>query len=144
MQKWLVILVLVAALAIVAGCAETPAEQPSTPVSTPTVKQTTVPHTTVPAVTTAAPSPTLTISFPTVMISGDTFSPAELTIKVGSQVRWVNGDDHPHRVTFATGDFTAFLIGASQSSSQQFDRPGVYDYTCAIVPTMHGKVTVVA
>lgn len=143
MQKWFVILILVAALAIVAGCAEMPSEQPSTPVSTPVVKQTTVPHTAVPAATTAVPLPTLTVSEITVMISGDTFNPAELTVKAGSQVRWVNGDDHPHRVSFASGGFTAFLLGTSQSNSQRFDHPGVYDYTCLMVPGMHGTITVV-
>jgi len=146
MQKWFVILIAaVAALAVVAGCAETPAEQPPTPASsTPVVKLTTVPHTTMPAATTIAPSPALTISTITVTITDDTFSPADVTVKVGSQVRWVNNDDHPHRVKFTNDAFTAFLLGSSQSFSQQFDRTGVYDYTCAIVPSMHGKVTVVA
>ena len=145
MQKWFVILVIaVAALAVVAGCADTPAEQPSTPSPTPTLKPTAVPHTTMPAITTIAPSPTLTVSEPTVLISGDALSPAELTVKVGSQVRWVNGDDHPHRVKFSSDALSAFLLSSSQSFSQQFDHPGVYDYTCAMVPSMRGKITVVA
>ena len=143
MQKWFVLLVLVTLFVLAGGCtSEVPPEQQSAPVPTPTLKQTAVPHTPVPTAT-AIPVTTLMVSQETVMISDNTFSPAELTVKVGSQVRWVNGDDHPHRVNFATGGFTAFLIGPSQSSSQQFDRPGVYDYSCMIYPTMHGTVTVV-
>lgn len=146
MQKWFVILIVtVIALAVAAGCTDMPAEQPQSPApSTPAATHTTVPHTTLPAATTIAPSPTLTVSTITVMIADDSFSPAELTVKAGSQVRWVNGDDHPHRVKFTNDAFTAFLLASSQSSSQQFDRVGVYSYTCAIVPSMHGKVTVVA
>jgi len=144
MQKWLVFLILVAALAFVAGCVEeTPPEQLSTTVPTPAVKQTSIPHTPVPTATAIPVATTLTVSESTVMIMDNAFSPSELTIKVGSQVRWVNGDDHPHRVNFASGGFTAFLLGASQSSSQQFSRPGVYDYSCMIYPTMHGRITVV-
>jgi len=143
MKKWFVLVVLVAILALVAGCTqETPVEQQSTPVPTPTVKQTTAQYTPVP-VTTATPSPTLTVSEITVTISDNAFIPKEVAVKVGSQVRWVNADDHPHRVNFATGGFTAFLIGSGQSSSQRFDRVGVYDYSCLIYPTMHGTITVV-
>jgi plastocyanin len=142
MQKWFVLLVIIAVFGLVAGCAQdTPSGQPSTPVSTPTVKATSVTHTPIPTATTL-PVTTLTVSESTVTITGNSFSPAKLTIKVGSQVRWVNGDDHPHRVSFATGGFTAFLLGTTQSFSQQFDRPGVYDYTCMIYPTMHGTITV--
>jgi plastocyanin len=145
MKKWLVLLVLIGALAVVAGCSEsTPSEQPATPVPTPAVKQTSVPHTPVPTATPLPVATTLTVSDTTVMITDNAFSPTNLTIKVGSQVRWVNNDDHPHRVDFASGGFTAFLLGPSQSSSQQFHRQGVYDYTDVIYPVMHGRITVVA
>jgi plastocyanin len=144
MQKLLVFLIFVAALVFVAGCVEdTPPEQVSTPVPAPTVKPTSMPQTPVPAATTVTVKPTLTVSEITVMIMDNTFSPSALTIKTGSQVRWVNGDDHNHRVNFVDGGFTAFLLAPSQSSSQQFYRQGVYDYSCMIYPTMHGRVTVV-
>jgi plastocyanin len=142
MQKWFALIALVAVLALVAGCTqETPSEPASTPVPTTLVRPTTVLKTPVP-VTTVAPSPTLTVTELTVTISDNAFIPKEVTVKVGSQVRWVNADDHPHRVSFVTGGFTAFLLGAGQSSSQKFTRPGVYDYSCMIYPTMKGTVTV--
>jgi plastocyanin len=144
MKRWFVLLVLVGLLLLTAGCSEEAApEQPVTPTHTLTVKPTTAASTPLPTVATPIPT-TLKVSDTTVTIMDNTFSPAELTIKVGSQVRWVNNDDHPHRVSFATGDFTAFLLGVSESNSQTFRRPGVYDYTCLITPSMHGTITVVA
>ncbi len=80
------------------------------------------------------------------MIMDNAFTPAaNLTVKVHSTVRWVNGDDHPHNIEFANKAFSTshYLLGASQSFSQQFDRPGTYDYDCLIHPFMHGTITVV-
>lgn len=143
MQKWFALIALVAVLVLVAGCVQdTPAEPSSTPVPATTVKQTAAIKTTVP-VTTIPPVPSLTPTELTVWIYDTGFSPKEVTIKVGSQVRWVNADEGPHRVNFVTGGFTAFLLAPGQSSSQKFTRPGVYDYSCIIAPSMQGKVTVI-
>ena len=69
-----------------------------------------------------------------------------MTVKVGSTVRWVNADDHPHRIEFEDKSFTTstFLLGASQSASQRFDRAGTYNYSCMIHPEMQGTITVEA
>lgn len=143
MQKWLALLALVAVLALFAGCAqETPSEPASAPVPTTVARQITVPQSLTPVMS-ATPAPALTVTELTVTISDNSFIPEEVTIKAGSQVRWKNEDDHPHRVNFVTGGFTAFLLGPSQSSSQKFTRPGVYDYSCLIYPSMRGRVTVV-
>lgn len=143
MQKWFALIALVAALVLVAGCAqETPAEPSSTPAPATTVKQPAAIKTTV-SVTPVPPEPALTPTELTVWIYDTGFSPKEVTIKVGSQVRWVNADEGPHRVSFVTGGFTAFLLAPGQSSSQKFTRPGVYDYSCIIAPTMQGRVTVI-
>jgi plastocyanin len=79
------------------------------------------------------------------MITGNVFTPANMTVKVGSTVRWVNGDTHPHRIEFVNKAFSssAYLLGSSQSASQRFDRPGTYDYDCMIHPYMKGTITVV-
>jgi len=143
MQKWFVLLLIAALFALVGGCTdETASEYPPVPVSTPTVKQTTIPQT---RMVTPAPVPvtTLSVSTSTVTIMDNAFMPAELTVKAGSQVRWVNGDDHPHRIQFVSKDFSPFLVGSSQSFSQQFSRQGIFDYSCLIYPDMHGTVTVV-
>jgi plastocyanin len=67
-----------------------------------------------------------------------------MTVKVGSTVRWVNADDHPHRIGFVDKAFStsAYLLGASQSASQRFDRAGTYEYYCIIHPYMQGTITV--
>jgi len=76
----------------------------------------------------------------------NTFKPANMTVKVGSTVRWVNADNHPHRLEFADKSFTAstFLLGASQSASQRFDRAGSYEFSCMIYPQMQGTIVVEA
>ncbi len=143
MQKWFVLLALGALLLLACGCTqEAPSEQLSTPVLKPIAQQSSLPQ---PSLTTATTIPvtTLSVSVTTVTIMDNAFNPAELTVKVGSQVRWVNGDDHPHRIQFASKEFSTFLLGAGQSASQQFYSPGVYDYTCLIHPYMHGTITVV-
>lgn len=145
MQKWLALIALVAVLVVVAGCTqETPAEPSSTPVPATTAKQVTSQKTPLPVATTVPPTPTLTPTELTVYIYDTGFSPKEVTVKVGSQVRWVNADEGPHRVSFVTGGFSEFLLAAGGgSSSQMFTRPGIYDYSCKISPTMQGRVTVV-
>lgn len=143
MQKWFALIALMAALMLVSGCvSDTPAEPSSTPVPATTVKQVTAQKTPLPIATTIPPTPTLTPTELSVYIYDTGFSPKEVTVKVGSQVRWVNADEGPHRISFVTGGFTAFLLAPGQSSSQKFTRPGVYDYSCIIVPTMQGRVTV--
>jgi plastocyanin len=146
MQKWFVLPALVALLVLASGCTqEAPSEQPSTPVHTPTAKQTSLPK---PSLTPAptAPVTTLSVSETTITINDNTFTPANMTVKVGSTVRWVNEDDHVHRIEFANKMFSAstYLLGAGQSaSSVPFVRPGTYDYDCLIHPYMHGTITVV-
>jgi plastocyanin len=65
-----------------------------------------------------------------------------MTVKVGSTVRWVNADDHPHRLAFNKAGFleVPYLLGASQSASQRFDSPGSYDFFCTIHPQMQGTI----
>ena len=146
MQKWFVLLVVTALFALVAGCAqEAPSGQPSAPVPTPTVKQTALPHTSpTTAITTRVT--TLSVSDNTITIVKNAFTPsANLTVKVHSTVRWANGDDHPHNIEFANKQFSSshYLLGSSQSFSQQFDKAGTYDYDCLIHPSMRGTITVV-
>ena len=133
-------------LLIATGCTESPPAAPAvtTPPATPVA--TTV-ETTIQVWTThPTPPPTTSVSDNTITIAKNTFRPANMTVKAGSTVRWVNADDHPHNIAFASKDFSAstYLLGASQSFSQRFDRPGTYDYSCLIHPQMQSEIAVVA
>jgi plastocyanin len=89
-----------------------------------------------------APQTTDSVSDNTVWIKDFAFDPANITVKVGSTVRWVNGDAVPHRIQFDDEHFSTILLGASQSGSQKFVEPGVYPYICLIHPDMQGTVIV--
>jgi plastocyanin len=106
---------------------------------TPPVVATTIPPT--PVIT---PSRTASVSDNTIIIVKNTFNPANMTVNVGSTVRWVNADDHPHRIEFMDKTFSesTYLLGSSQSASQRFDRAGTYAYACMIHPAMQGIITV--
>jgi plastocyanin len=142
MKPILVPLIITLLLILSCGCSESPPARP-------TVTPTSATATSSPAVTTllpttvATPSHTASVSDNTITIVKNTFSPANMTVKVGSTVRWVNADDHPHRIAFTKAGFleTPYLLGASQSASQRFDSAGIYDYFCTIHPYMQGTIT---
>ena len=72
------------------------------------------------------------------------FKPAELTVKAGTTVTWVNRDDVPHTAT-AKGKSPAFdskALDTDEKFSFTFDKPGVYSYYCKVHTHMTGKVTV--
>lgn len=132
-------------LILTCGCSEPPPVQP--PVTIITATATRPAEGTTPVLTTVVTPPrTTSVSDNTITIVKNSFRPANMTVNVGSTVRWVNEDDHPHRIEFADKAFTTstFLLGASQSASQRFDRSGTYEYSCMIHPYMTGTITVEA
>lgn len=66
------------------------------------------------------------------------FRPAEVTVPVGSTVRWVNEDDVFHTVTStnslgtrrANGLFDHSLFARGQSFEYRFTQPGTYNFFC--------------
>jgi len=81
----------------------------------------------------------------TVTISGFSFSPASMTVKVGTTVTWTNKDDVGHTVTAdtASGDAPASqLIAKGQTYSFTFSKAGTYGYHCTPHPDMRGTVVV--
>ena len=138
MKKGLILLAITIILIGVCGCTQTaPHVQPTGTVTTPlqTTQQLTV--TTIPV-----PQTTTSVSANTIRIKNFAFDPASITVKVGSTVRWENKDSVPHRIQFADKSISSFLLAASQSASQKFDQPGVFDYICSIHPDMQGTVIV--
>ena len=77
-----------------------------------------------------------------VSIANFTFTPAEITIAPGESVTWTNDDGAPHGLEYADGAKGTDLLLPGASFSRQFDRPGTYDYSCAVHPYMTGRVVV--
>lgn len=71
------------------------------------------------------------------------FSPAEITIKEGDTIEWVNEDFIDHTATANDGAWDV-AIAASQSARRQFDHAGTSKYFCRFHPDMTGTVHVVA
>ena len=146
MKKILVPLIMALLLVLACGCSESPPPaQPTVTATTATVTPTLVVTTPLPT-TVVTPERTASVSDNTITIIKNTFKPADMTVKIGSTVRWVNADDHPHRIEFENKAFTTstFLLGASQSASQRFDKAGSFNYSCMIHPYMQGTITVEA
>ena len=140
------VLLLIASLFILTcGCSESPPAQPAVTATTVAATPAPVITTTLPA-TALTPTRTASVSDNTITIIKNAFMPANMTVKAGSTVRWVNEDDHPHRIEFEDKTFSTstYLLGASQSASQRFDHAGTYNYSCMIHPYMQGTITVEA
>jgi len=76
-----------------------------------------------------------------VTIDNFTFSPAELTVKVGTTVTWTNHDDIPHTVVSA-GKFRSKTLDTDNSFSFTFTQAGDYKYFCSLHPHMTGMIKV--
>jgi plastocyanin len=144
MRNALLVLLLAALFALGCGCSESP---PAQPVTVPVTSSTTPPPEVTPTLplSLATPAQTSSVSDNTITIVKNTFLPsADMTVPLHSTVRWVNADDHPHRIGFEDQSFTTstFLLGSSQSASQRFDRAGAFNYSCLIHPEMRGTITV--
>ena len=70
------------------------------------------------------------------------FSPAEIRIRPGETVQWVNNDTLTHTVTADDGAFDSDLLENGEGFSRRFDRPGRYPYHCTPHPFMTGVVVV--
>jgi plastocyanin len=77
-----------------------------------------------------------------VTIDNFTFSPAEITVQRGEEVRWVNQDDIPHVVAAADGAYTSPPLDTGDGFARSFAEPGRYEYFCAIHPHMKGTIVV--
>lgn len=83
----------------------------------------------------------------TVNMKNIQFVPADITIKAGTTVTWVNQDSFAHTVVSGTRDnpttlFASGDIQAGQIFSYTFTTPGVYPYHCTPHQGMDGQVTV--
>src|SRR4051794_31726600 len=77
-----------------------------------------------------------------VVINNFTFTPAMLTVTLGTTVTWVNQDDTPHTVTEAAKHFGSAGLDTDDQFAYRFTAVGVYTYFCSIHPMMTGHIIV--
>src|ERR1700731_3467775 len=77
-----------------------------------------------------------------ITIDNFTFSPKELTVAVGTTVKWVNHDDIPHLIVEKKTIFRSKALDTDDSYSFTFTSAGDFDYFCGLHPHMVGKVIV--
>lgn len=77
-----------------------------------------------------------------VKIDNFAFSPAELKVRKGTDVTWINEDDIPHTVVAAGTNLRSKTLDTDQTYSYRFDKAGTFNYICALHPHMKGKVIV--
>jgi plastocyanin len=77
----------------------------------------------------------------TVTIDGARFSPADLEVKAGDTVVWVNKDILAHTATSPNGGFDSKVIEPDKSWKFVARKKGSFDYTCSFHP-MNGRITV--
>ena len=70
------------------------------------------------------------------------FTPAAMTVKVGTTVVWTNKDAIAHTVNFTAEGINSPVLNQNDQFRHTFTTPGTFDYICSIHPFMHGSVTV--
>ena len=77
-----------------------------------------------------------------VSISNFAFSPATISVKVGTTVTWTNNDSAPHTITADDGSFDSGEIAQGKSYSHAFSSAGTFTYHCSVHPFMKASVVV--
>jgi plastocyanin len=77
-----------------------------------------------------------------ITIDNFTFSPKEMTVPVGTTVKWVNHDDIPHTIVEKKTSFRSKALDTDDSYSFTFTSAGDFDYFCGLHPHMVGRVIV--
>jgi len=77
-----------------------------------------------------------------VKIDNFSFTPASITIAVGTTVTWTNRDDIPHTVVSDDKVFKSKVLDTDEKFAYTFSKPGTYPYFCSVHPKMTGKVVV--
>ena len=77
-----------------------------------------------------------------VKIDNFSFTPATITVPVGTTVRWTNHDDIPHTVVSDDKTFKSKALDTDEQFTYTFTKPGTYSYFCSIHPKMTAVVVV--
>lgn len=83
----------------------------------------------------------------TIIIKDFAFVPANVTVKVGTTVTWINQGPTPHTTTAYDQQgkkiWDSNILLKGQKYSVTFKSPGSFDYLCTLHPFMKGHLTVV-
>jgi plastocyanin len=90
----------------------------------------------------AAPADANTASEVIVKIDNFSFSPASITVPIGTTIRWTNADDIPHTVVSGDKTFKSKALDTDEQFTYTFTKPGTYSYFCSIHPKMTGTIVV--
>jgi plastocyanin len=77
-----------------------------------------------------------------VIVRAFTFTPAELRVRPGDRVTWVNCDPDAHTSTADGGQWSSPLLSTGDAFTQTFDAVGEYPYHCEPHPFMTARVIV--
>jgi plastocyanin len=77
-----------------------------------------------------------------VTIDNFSFAPGDLTVAVGTTVKFVNRDDIPHTVVENNKAFRSKPLDTDDSYSYTFASAGTFGYFCGLHPKMVGKIIV--
>ena len=77
-----------------------------------------------------------------VAIDNFSFSPATVSVPVGSTITWTNRDDVPHNIVSSEQRFKSSVLDTDQQFAHRFEAPGTYQYFCSLHPMMVGRVVV--
>ena len=77
-----------------------------------------------------------------VTIDNFNFTPASMSVPVGSSITWTNHDDAPHSVVSTDRRFKSPVLDTGERFSFRFDAPGTFTYFCSLHPMMTGRVAV--
>ena len=76
----------------------------------------------------------------TVMMSGVSYIPSEISVRQGDSIKFVNTDFYAHTVTIPSLDINQEISG-DQSITVKVDKAGTFDLQCTIhPPLMTGKI----
>ena len=78
----------------------------------------------------------------TVVIKGMKFKPANIEIKVGDSITWINEDRMGHTATELNGAFDTGTLGQGESATLTFGGKSMFKYRCTPHANMRGTITV--
>jgi plastocyanin len=81
---------------------------------------------------------------PDVRISGQKFTPAELKIRPGHTVVWINEDDRDHSIVASDKSFKSGNLGNGARFEHKFSQAGKHAYQCIYHPREKGTIVVEA